>query len=124
MTFAIITKFGLKQFKLTKMKKLIAFIKSLVNGFTGSLDHNQQGFSQKKIIGYSFVLFILFIHLCLWRYQFRFGNFTNLDYVLGADITALGGCIGVNFAHETAIMKNSQTGTTVTDNKDTTQLNS
>jgi len=103
------------------MKKIIDFIKTLVTGFTGSLDHNQAGFSQKKIIGYAFLAMVLGIHFAVFWYQFRLGNFSQLAYVLGADLTFLAALLGINYAHETAIMKN-QNGSTASDSKDVTDV--
>jgi hypothetical protein len=88
------------------MKKIFDFVKSLVSGFTGSLDHDQEGFSQKKILAYCFAAMVAFLHWALWDYQLKLGNFSNLAYVLGADLTFMAALLGINYAHETAIMKN------------------
>lgn len=82
------------------MKKILGYIKSFSKNMVGSLDHSQEGFSQKKIMAYGFGLLVVFLHVCLWKYQFRIGNFTNLAYTLGADLTFLAACLGINYAHE------------------------
>jgi hypothetical protein len=72
----------------------------LGQGFAGSLDHNQEGFSQKKVMGYAFLIMVAGIHLAWWKYQLRVGNFSNLAYVLGADLTFIAACLGINYLHE------------------------
>ena len=96
------------------MKKIITFIKSLVNGAVGSLDHNQAGFSQKKIIGYGVFAMVVAIHVALWMYQWRLGNFSQLAYTLGADLTFLAACLGINYMHEKNIT-NTPDATSTTD---------
>ncbi len=82
------------------MEKVITKIKTLISNLMGSMDHAQTGYSQKKIIGYVFVLLVIFLHLCVWKYQFRLDNFENIAYILGTDLTFLAALLGLNYIHE------------------------
>jgi len=60
------------------MRKILQMMGAIGLGFVSSFSHNNQnGFSQKKVIGYCFMLLILMLHMWLWYYQLRAGNFGN-----------------------------------------------
>jgi len=70
--------------------------------FLFSLDHTDEGASIKKLMAWVFAACIVFLHWCVYKYQFASSipNFQLWSTVFFGDIAVLGGLIGVNFFQE------------------------
>ena len=82
----------------------IAFIKNMV----WSADHSEHGFSQKKIIGYGFFLLVTVIESVWLSYAYKAHDWGYLTFILSADLSFVSFVIGMNYAHEKAIMQNNK----------------
>lgn len=78
----------------------ISFVKNIV----WSADHSEHGFSQKKIIGYGFFLLVSIIEGIWLSYAYKTHDWTYLTFILSADLSFVSFVIGMNYAHEKAIM--------------------
>ena len=74
----------------------------------GSADHADHGFSQKKIIGYGFFLLVTIIEGVWLSYAYKAHDWTYLTFILTADLSFVSFVIGMNYAHEKAIMQNNK----------------
>ncbi len=96
-------------------------LKEIVAGFTKnpvallkyllfSLDHTDKGASIKKLLAWVFAACIVFLHWCVYKYEFAAAvpNFQLWSTIFFGDIAVVGGLIGVNFFQEAHLKNLSQ----------------
>lgn len=109
------------------MNKILSFFNALTknpvwvfkNLFLSLTNDPNKGFSYKKLSACVFLLLILMLHICLWKYQLAQSNFSLFITVLATDIGTFSALIGISTLHQMNLQKNNdkEGGEIITDIK-------